>query len=125
MTDNLKKFGEDLKNNIPGFIALSVAEIKSGISYYSISDAKDFDPELASAFNLELVRAKVNAIQALELKEQNVDNILVTLTSQFHVIDISDDGEYFVYLAVDSDKANLGMTKSLLNKYKKDFSRRL
>ena len=33
--------------------------------------------------------------------------------------------KYFIYLAVDSSKANLGMTKALLNKYKKEISGKL
>ncbi|MEP6806810.1 hypothetical protein [Flavobacterium sp. FlaQc-47] len=125
MSDFLKQFGEDLKKNVPGFIAVSVAEIKSGMSYYSESVLSDFDPELASAFNLEVVKAKMNAIKALNLQGQAVDNVMITLTSQIHIIDVSDNGEYFIYLAVDSTKANLGMTKSILNKYKKEIAEKL
>lgn len=125
MSDFLQQFGEDLKKNVPGFIAVSVAEIKSGMSYYSLSAVADFDPELASAFNLEVVKAKMNAIKALKLNDQTVDNIMITLTSQIHIIDVSDNGEYFIYLAVDSTKANLGMTKSILNKYKKEIEKKL
>ncbi|WP_394775703.1 hypothetical protein [Flavobacterium sp.] len=125
MSDFLKQFGEDLKKNVPGFIAVSVAEVKSGMSYYSQSVVSEFDPELASAFNLEVVKAKMNAIKALNLQGQAVDNIMITLTSQIHIIDVSDNGEYFIYLAVDSTKANLGMTKSILNKYKKEIAEKL
>jgi hypothetical protein len=125
MSDFLNQFGEDLKKNVPGFIAVSVAEIKSGMSYYSQSALSDFDPELASAFNLEVVKAKMNAIKALNLAGQAVDNVMITLTSQIHILDVSDNGEYFIYLAVDSTKANLGMTKSILNKYKKEIAEKL
>ncbi|MFH6995157.1 hypothetical protein [Flavobacterium sp. FlaQc-48] len=125
MSDFLKQFGEDLKKNVPGFIAVSVAEIKSGMSYYSQSVVSDFDPELASAFNLEVVKAKMNAIKALNLTGQAIDNVMITLTSQIHIVDVSDNGEYFIYLAVDSTRANLGMTKSILNKYKKEIVEKL
>lgn len=125
MSDFLNQFGEDLKKNVPGFIAVSVAEVLSGISYYSSSVVTEFDPELASAFNLEVVKAKMNAISALGLKEQKIDNIMITLSSQIHIIDISANGEYFIYLAVDSTKANLGITKALLNKYKKEIAHKL
>ncbi|MCP2025365.1 hypothetical protein L1276_000505 [Flavobacterium sp. HSC-32F16] len=125
MSDFLKQFGEDLKKNVPGFIAVSVAEIQTGMSYYSQSVLSGFDPELASAYNLEVVKAKMNAIKALNLEGQVVDNIMITLTSQIHIIDVSDNGDYFIYLAVDSNKANLGMTKSILNKYKKEIAQKL
>ena len=125
MSDFLKQFGEDLQKNVPGFIAVSVAEIKSGMSFYSNSVIANFDPELASAYNLEVVKAKMNAIKALSLDGQEIDNIMITLTSQIHILDVSDNGEYFIYLAVDSTKANLGMTKSILNKYKKEIEVKL
>lgn len=125
MSDFLKQFGEDLEKNVPGFIAVSIAEIQSGMSYYSLSAVPDFDPELASAFNLEVVKAKMNAVSALGLKNQVVSDIMITLTSQIHIIDISDNNLYMIYLAVDSTKANLGMTKSILNKYKKEIASKL
>ena len=125
MSDFLNQFGEDLQKNVPGFIAVSIAEIQSGMSYFSLSAVADFDPELASAFNLEVVKAKMNAISALGLKNQIVSDIMITLTSQIHIIDISDNNMYMIYLAVDSTKANLGMTKSILNKYKKEIASKL
>ncbi|WP_067146604.1 hypothetical protein [Pseudotamlana agarivorans] len=124
MSDFLKQFGEDLKNNVPGFMAVAVTEIKSGISYFSLSAVKGFDPELASAFNLEVVKAKLNAISALGINEK-IDDILISLKNQIHIIDVSENAEYFVYLAVDSTKANLGMTKALLNKYKEDIKSKI
>ena len=123
MTNVLDKFIQDMKNNIPGFIAVSVTEVRSGVSYGSDSVDPSFDPNLASAYNLEVVKAKQNALQVLGLasKERIVD-ILITLTDQIHIIDISSNGSYFIYLVVDSTKANLGMTRALLSKYKKDLA---
>lgn len=120
MSDFLKLFGDECQKNIPGYIAIAVTETKSGICYYSNSTNPSFDPELASSFNLEVVKAKLNAIKALGLSD-SIDDILITLTSQIHILDVSEDGSYFIYLAVDSTKANLGMTKALLNKYKKEI----
>ncbi|AMA48322.1 MULTISPECIES: hypothetical protein [Flavobacterium] len=124
MSDFLKQFGEDLRSNVPGFIAVAISEIKSGISYYTLSANPNFDPELASAFNLEVVKAQLNAINALGLNE-TIEDIMINLKSQIHIIDISENNEYFIYLAVDSNRANLGMTKALLNKYKKDITKKM
>ncbi|MRX67624.1 hypothetical protein [Flavobacterium resistens] len=125
MSDFLKQFGDDLEKNVPGFIAVSIAEIQTGMSYFSLSVVPEFDPELASAFNLEVVKAKMNAVSALGLKNQIVSDIMITLTSQIHIIDVSENNLYMIYLAVDSTKANLGMTKAILNKYKKEIASKL
>ena len=123
MTNVLDKFIQDMKTNVPGFIAVSVTEVRSGVSYGAESVDPSFDPNLASAYNLEVVKAKQNALQILGLasKEKIVD-ILITLTNQIHIIDIAASGGYFIYLAVDSSKANLGLTRALLAKYKKDLA---
>lgn len=49
---------------------------------------------------------------------ETIEDILINLKSQIHIIDVSENNEYFIYMVVDSTKANLGMTKALLNKYK-------
>ncbi|CAM3663025.1 hypothetical protein [Flavobacterium chungbukense] len=124
MSDFLQNFQNDLRDNVNGFIAVSVTEVETGMSYCSLTVKPDFDPELASAYNLEVVKAKLNAIRALGL-EQKINDILITLTDQIHIIDLSEDGRYFIYLAVDSTKANLGLTRATLSKYKKDITSKL
>ena len=123
MTNVLDKFIQDMKTNVPGFIAVSVTEVRSGVSYGSESVDPSFDPNLASAYNLEVVKAKQNALQILGLATtERIVDILITLTDQIHIIDIAASGSYFIYLAVDSTKANLGLTRALLAKYKKDLA---
>ena len=124
MSDFLQNFQNDLRDNVSGFIAVSVTEVETGMSYCSLSVNPDFDPELASAYNLEVVKAKLNAIKALGL-EQKINDILITLTDQIHIIDVSEDGQYFIYLAVDAKKANLGLTRATLAKFKKDIITKL
>ena len=124
MSDFLTYFMDDLKTNITGFIAVAVTDIKTGVSHCSLSVDPSFDPKMASAYNIEVIKAKVAAVKALGLT-QKIDDVLITLTSHIHIIDVSDNGEYFVYLAVDSLKANLGSTRALLKKYTKDLASKL
>lgn len=121
MQDTLNKFIDNMKANVPGFIAVSVTEIESGVAYISHSSREGYDPSLASAYNLEVVKSKLKAVDALGLNE-DVEDITITLTHQIHIINIAKNGAFFIYLAVDSDKANLGITRALLNKYKGDLN---
>jgi hypothetical protein len=95
-----------LKQYIPVFIAIAVIEIKSGISFYSLSVDPSFDPEIAWVYNLEVAKSKMKAIQALGLKDEFQD-ILITLKTQLHIIDIAANGEYTIYDAVDAVNGNL------------------
>lgn len=115
------EFIDNMKQNVPGFIAVSVTEIESGVAYCSYSAKEGYDPSLASAYNLEVVKSKIKAIEALGLKEV-IEDITIQLTNQLHIINIAKSGAYFIYLAVDSEKANLGITRALLNKYKTEIN---
>ncbi len=116
----MKEILNDLITNlkvIDGFIAVSITDVSSGEAYDSYTANKEFDPDLASAYNLEVVKAKLKAIEALGLNE-NIEDITITLSSQVHIINIAPSGSYFIYLAIDSKKANVGIAKALLNRHK-------
>ena len=123
-TDFLNVFLQDMKNNISGFIAVSVTEIETGLSYGSLSVDANFDAEIASAYNLEVVKAKFKAVKALNL-DADIEDILITLTNQIHIIDVSPNKKFMIYLAADSTKANLGMTRAVLRKYKGELEKNL
>jgi hypothetical protein len=122
--DFLNVFLNEIKTNVNGFIAVAVIEIESGLSYGNVTVVPSFDPELAAAYNLEVVKAKINAVKALNLN-QNIEDILITLTSQIHIIDISPNNKFMIYLAADSSKANLGMTRAVLRKHKLELEKSL
>lgn len=122
--DFLNVFLNEMKNNVNGFIAVAITEIESGLSYGNLTVDPSFDPELAAAYNLEVIKAKLNAVTALNLS-QKIEDILITLTNQIHIIDISPSNRFMIYLAADAQKANLGMTRAVLRKYKADLEKNL
>ncbi|WDF59455.1 hypothetical protein PQ462_22435 [Flavobacterium sp. KACC 22758] len=122
--DFLNVFLNEMKTNVNGFIAVAVTEIESGLSFGNITIDPSFDPELAAAYNLEVVKAKLNAVKALGLN-QDIEDILITLSNQIHIIDISPNKKFMIYLAADATKANLGMTRAVLRKHKSDLEKNL
>jgi hypothetical protein len=122
--DFLNVFLSEMKTNVNGFIAIAVTEIETGLSFGNLTVDPNFDPELAAAYNLEVVKAKLSAVKALNLN-QEIEDILITLTNQIHIIDISPNKKFMIYLAADSTKANLGMTRAILRKHKLDLEKNL
>jgi hypothetical protein len=121
MSDFLKLFGENISREMPGFVALSVIDVKSGNLYYSKKINDSFNIEIASKFALEMIRAQLNANDFLKLN-QNIDDITITLTNQYQFLKISKNNSYFIYLIADSSKANLTFTKAILNKQISEIS---
>jgi hypothetical protein len=125
MSNYLDVFYDYLKINCPGFISMTIAEIKTGKIFYSESEDPNFDAELAITFNIEIVKSKLNLINALDLKNQKISAIMTKLSSQIHIIDVTDDAEYIIYLAVDSTNGRLGLYNSILKKYKNEIASRV
>ncbi|MCF6184773.1 MAG: hypothetical protein L3J56_09165 [Bacteroidales bacterium] len=116
----LKKFKEDAMNNIPGIIAFSIVDIKDGLSLISDTKNPKFNPETAAVYNLEVVKAKMKAIKALNLKE-NISEIMITLDNQIHILTVTDDNSFVIYVAIDSKDTSLGLVRSLLKEYSKEI----
>ena len=69
------------------------------------------DMELAAAGNTEVVRAKMKTMKALGLNE-NIDDILITLGKQYHIIRPSAKlAGIFVYYVLDNKRANLALAR--------------
>lgn len=69
------------------------------------------DLELAAAGNTELVRAKLKTMRLLGL-EGAIEDILITLSKQYHILRPSSHHEgLFLYLVLDKSKANLALAR--------------
>lgn len=119
----INDFIESAKESSDGIHAISVVEIASGMSLGSFSDGT-LDPDIASAYNVEVIKSKLKAIKALGLKDK-IDDVLITLDTQYHLINCTDKGTHMIYLAADKSKANLALLRAVVAKGKKDIQSKL
>jgi hypothetical protein len=76
----------------------------------------NFDIETAAAANVEVVRAKQNAMSILGLKD-HIEDILISLGSQLHLIrPLEKAPTMFIYCALDRKTANLGLARAQVKK---------
>ncbi|WP_022825609.1 hypothetical protein [Hymenobacter norwichensis] len=108
-----KQAVKDILNELPTLLAVAVVETETGMPLASHSNLAEFDIETAAAYNTEVVKQKLKAVQALKLN-QTVQDILLTLTDQLHVIKLSPKGDKFIYLAVNSRDTNLAVARQIL-----------
>ncbi|MEM7469951.1 MAG: roadblock/LC7 domain-containing protein [Pseudomonadota bacterium] len=107
----------DISNlsNISGFLGGCLVDTETGLMMAS-EGGEDIDLETAGAANAEVIKAKMAAMEMLELDE-NIDDILITLGSQFHLIrPLADMPTVFLYTALDKKAANLGMARVQVKK---------
>ncbi|MDO7850599.1 hypothetical protein [Hymenobacter convexus] len=106
------KVVQDVLNDLPGLVAVAVVDITSGMALASHSNSPSLNPETAAAYNTEVVKQKQKAMSALKLTGENIEDILITLTNQFHLIKLA--GNKFIYLVVNSRETNLAIAREVL-----------
>jgi hypothetical protein len=94
---------------VDGAMCAALVDSSSGMLLGTAGSGLDLD--IAAAGNTEVVRAKLKTIKALGLND-TIDDILITLSTQYHVIrPLADNPSVFLYLVLDSAKANLALAR--------------
>lgn len=103
---------------IDGAIGAALVDRSSGMALGVAGGSRDFDLQVASAANTEVVRAKLRTMEMLNLHEK-IEDILITLDSQYHLIrpltGRSGQG-LFLYIALNKDRANLALARHQLKR---------
>lgn len=98
--------------DIDGFVGGCLVDSESGL-LLGKEGGKDFDLDAAAAGNTEVVRAKRKTMAALGISG-NIEDILITLDDQYHLIRLLNSNEaVFLYVVLDKARGNLGMARML------------
>jgi predicted regulator of Ras-like GTPase activity (Roadblock/LC7/MglB family) len=105
---------QNIINDLPQLVAVAIVDTQSGMTLASHTNSPTLNPETAAAYNTEVVKQKQKAMSALKLTGETIDDILITLTNQIHLINLVDGGKKFIYLAVNSRDTNLAIARDIL-----------
>ncbi|WP_046243807.1 hypothetical protein [Hymenobacter terrenus] len=101
-------------SDLPGLLAVAVVDINSGVALASRSNSPGINPETAAAYNTEVVKQKQKALVALQITDEKIQDILITLSSQFHLLKLNADGTKFIYLVVSPLEVSLAIAREVL-----------
>jgi predicted regulator of Ras-like GTPase activity (Roadblock/LC7/MglB family) len=105
-----------IEGDVNGVIASAVVDLESGMTLAAKSNRADFDLTVASAYNSELVKQKLKIMRALNLKT-TLEDMLLTLGDQYHLIKLMPGAGSFLYLAADKSGTNLAILRNAVNKH--------
>ena len=110
--------------SIEGAIGVALVDYTSGLTLGVLGGAPIMDMNIAAAGNTDVVRAKVRTLEMLGLQD-NIEDILITLDSQYHLIRLLQTRRgteaLFMYLALNKSRANLGLARHQLKKIEADL----
>ncbi|EGX59002.1 hypothetical protein SZN_15098 [Streptomyces zinciresistens K42] len=102
---------------IEGALGVTLVDYESGMSLGVLGGGQGLDLEVAAAGNTEVVRAKTRTLELLGM-EDSIEDMLITLGAQYHVIRplSSSEGSFFLYLALDRSRGNLALARHALKR---------
>lgn len=111
---------EQIDKELSYAISSMVFSLSSGLSLACHSN-KPIDFSVTAAYNAEGIKQKYKALEAVKMPNEKVDEMIITLTSQVHMVKAIDSDNY-LYIAFEKDaSSNLGMAKVTIEKYAKSI----
>ena len=120
---NKARFGPlllGIVGDLPDLLAVSVMDLKAGALLATYHIGGKLNPAKAAAFNAEIIRQTQLALQALELTGEAIEDILITLDTQWHILRLLPDNRHFVHLMVNQRDTNLGIAREVLRAHTAD-----
>ena len=112
----LLEFFSKIEGDVNGVIATAAVDLESGMTLAAKTNRPEFDLAAASAYNSELVKQKLKIMKTLNLKCA-LEDMLITLSDQFHLIKFLPGGTSFLYLAAERGGTNLAILRISVNKH--------
>jgi len=104
----------DIVGDLPDLLAVSVMDLKAGTLLATYHIGGKLNPAKAAAYNAEVIRQNQLALPALGLADEAVEDILITLNSQWHILRLLPDNRHFVHLMVNRRDTNLGIAREVV-----------
>ena len=109
---------------IDGAVGAALVDHSSGMALGTVGGGQDLDLTVAAAGNTDVVRAKLRAMEMLNISEK-VEDILITLDTQYHLIRLIQGRRggdaLFLYLSLSKNRANLGLARHQLRKIESEL----
>lgn len=106
---------EIVKKEITGLKAISAVDVEAGLVHGSLIVDKAFDLDAASAYNSEVLKAKIKAKDAMGMEKEKIEIAIFELSTQIHIIQPTENNKYLIYMAADKATTNIGIArKSIL-----------
>lgn len=101
--------------SIDGAIGVALVDTNDGLTLATAGGGQRINLDVAGAGNLDVVRAKMKVMDQLGLDDR-IEDILITLSTQFHLIRPLERNSVslFLYVALDRERGNLGMARHQL-----------
>ncbi|TGE09716.1 hypothetical protein [Hymenobacter fodinae] len=113
--DAAERIIQQVLAGLPELLGAAVVQLASGQALAQYTSSREFHLSKVLGFNTEVVRQQQKALAALQLgPDEQLEEILITLHTQLHLLRLLPDGQRFLYVAVDCRDTNLGIAREVM-----------
>ena len=112
---------QHLLTELPDLLLAAVLDVTTSQLLATYAAERHYQPSLLAAFAVATVR-QVQASQALQGEAADLQEVVLTLTSQLHLLRLGADGQQLLYLAVDTRDTNLAIARQLMQQAMEQFA---
>ena len=106
-----------IRADLPQLLVVAVVDTLTGKDEASFTSQPSFDPHLAASFNAEIIKQKKRALRAFHLEDEQIEDIIISTTSHYHIIKAINNGQKFIYVAVLEHTTSLGFVREVLRRH--------
>lgn len=100
---------------LPELLGAAVVLVEPANALATYTATREFAIGKSIGFYAEMVKQQRKAMAALQLgPDEQLEEILITLHSQLHLLRLLPDGKRFLYVAVDCRDTNLGIAREVM-----------
>lgn len=124
--DYLENFMSNVKEQVPGFVSVSIVYVKTGDILISEAYSDKICAKTSAVFQTEIYKQAVRSILEYDKEDcEEIKEILIISDNRIFLISTEGKSEFLTILVVNSNKANLGFARTILEKNRKLISSQL
>jgi len=100
--------------DLPEVLVAAVVQLASGQALATYATAREFNLPKVCEHNAEVIRQTQQALKALQLPEEQIEDVLITLSGQLHLLRLLPSGRQLLYVVVDSHDTNLALARAVM-----------
>ncbi|MFD2721249.1 hypothetical protein ACFST9_21215 [Hymenobacter monticola] len=110
----IKKVIKEVLGQLPALTTIAVVEVVTGNCLAHLSRRRGFNPVALATHHAETVRQQQQALAMLATRGERLEDILIPLRKQLHLIRLAKNGQWFVFLAVKAQDTSLALAREIL-----------
>lgn len=109
-----EKVMQELLAALPETLAVALVYTETGRTLASYTTTSQYNLNKAAALTATMVRQARGAVSALGQPDTPIEDILITLGSQLHLVRLLAGGEWLLYVVAHSPDTNLALVRTVM-----------